>query len=78
MIYFFVAGGAEALHSWDIQEKASVTALFPPLYPFKTVIPVAAALLIIQGISEFFKSLNAAFHGEWLRDVEPTRDGEFL
>ncbi len=78
MIYFFAAGGAEALHAWSILEESEATAWRPPIYPFKSVIPVAAFLLIIQGFSEFLKSLNAAFHGKWLHDVETTGDGEFL
>jgi TRAP-type mannitol/chloroaromatic compound transport system permease small subunit len=66
MIYFFAAGWVEAAHSWSILEKSQATAWYPPMYPFKTVIPVAAALLIIQGVSEFLKSIYAAFRGEWI------------
>jgi TRAP-type mannitol/chloroaromatic compound transport system permease small subunit len=29
------------------------------IYPFKAVIPLAALLLLVQGISEFLKSLYA-------------------
>ena len=66
MIYFFAAGWAEAMHSWSILESADTSPWRPPMYPFKTVIPVAAGLLVIQGVSEFLKSLYAAFKGEWL------------
>ena len=66
MIFFFRAGWIEALHSWDILEKSQATAWYPPLYPFKTVIPFTAVLLMIQGVSEFLKSVYAALRGEWL------------
>jgi len=66
MIYFFLAGWTEALHSWDILERSEASPWRPPLYPFKTVIPIAALLLMTQGISELLKSLHAAFRGEWL------------
>jgi len=66
MIYFFAAGWVEAAHSWSILEKSDATAWYPPIYPFKAVIPVAALLLVIQGVSEFLKSIHAARRGEWI------------
>jgi TRAP-type mannitol/chloroaromatic compound transport system permease small subunit len=64
MALFFWMGLQEALQSWDIREVSDASPWRPPLYPFKTVIPVAAALIIIQGISEFLKSFYAAMKGE--------------
>ena len=66
MIFFFRAGWIEALHAWDILECSDVSHWRPPLYPFKTVIPIAAVLLMIQGVSEFLKSVYAALRGRWL------------
>jgi TRAP-type mannitol/chloroaromatic compound transport system permease small subunit len=37
----------------------------PIIYPFKTVIPVTAVLLMIQGVSELIKSVYAWKKGEW-------------
>ncbi len=65
MILFLWAGLDEALHSWSLLEKSEVGAWRPPIYPFKTVIPLTALLLLIQGISEFLKSVYAAVKGEW-------------
>ncbi len=65
MIFFFWAGLDEALHSWSLFERSEVGAWRPPIYPFKTVIPLTALLLLIQGVSEFLKSVHAAFTGEW-------------
>jgi TRAP-type mannitol/chloroaromatic compound transport system permease small subunit len=38
----------------------------PIVYPFKFVIPLTAALLLLQSVSEFLKSLWAARTGEWI------------
>lgn len=66
MFFFFVAGLDAAIHSWTILEKSSYSPWRPPLYPFKTVIPITAFFLLIQGVSEFLKSLHAALRSEWL------------
>jgi len=66
MILFFRAGWIEALHSWAIGECSEVSHWRPPIYPFKTIIPIAAVLLMIQGVSEFLKSVYAALRGRWL------------
>jgi len=66
MIFFFFSGLETAIHSWIILEKSDFSPWRPPLYPFKTILPLTAFLLIIQGISEFLKNLYAAFKGEWL------------
>jgi len=66
IILFLWAGWDEAMHAWEINERSEATPGRPPLGPFKTSIPVAAALLLIQGISEFLKSVYAALRGRWI------------
>jgi TRAP-type mannitol/chloroaromatic compound transport system permease small subunit len=63
MTFFLQAGWDEALFSWQILEKSSVSPWQPPMYPFKTVIPATAAMLLIQGVSELIKSVWQARHG---------------
>lgn len=63
MAFFFWMGLQEALHSIDIREVSDQSPWRPPLYPFKTVIPIAAVLVIVQGISEFLKAAYAAVKG---------------
>lgn len=63
--FFLIAGWSEAAHSWALLERSESGAWRPPIYPFKTVLPVTAALLLLQGISEFLKSLYAGIKGEW-------------
>jgi TRAP-type mannitol/chloroaromatic compound transport system permease small subunit len=64
MAFFFWMGLQEALYSWDIREVSDASPWRPVIYPFKTVIPVAAALLIVQGASEFLKSAWLAYRGK--------------
>ena len=66
MVLFFWMGLQEALHSWDIREVSDASPWRPVIYPFKMVIPVTAALLILQGTAEFLKSLHAARTGHRL------------
>lgn len=70
LIFFFpaviallVAGADAAIHSWSILEKSEISPWRPPIYPFKTVVPVAALLLLLQGVSELLKSVYAALTG---------------
>ena len=63
MIFLFWMGGQEAWHSWQILETSDQSPWHPPLYPFKTVIPLTALLLLIQGVSEFLKSVFAVRTG---------------
>jgi TRAP-type mannitol/chloroaromatic compound transport system permease small subunit len=52
----FVRGIFYASKSWSLWERAW-TAWAPPLYPIKTVIPIAFFLLMIQGLSNFLKDV---------------------
>lgn len=70
LLFFLVAGLDEAVHAWKIRELSEQTAWRPPLYPFKTVVPVAAGLLIVQGISELLKALYAVRTGRPYRRQE--------
>lgn len=63
MFFFFWMGGQEAWQSWSIGERSDVSPWRPIVYPFKTVIPVTALLLLIQGVSEFIKSAHLALRG---------------
>lgn len=67
------AGTTFAETSWAIREHSSVTASGPPVYHFKTFIPVAGALLLLQGIAELVRCVIALRDGAWparLHDVE--------
>jgi TRAP-type mannitol/chloroaromatic compound transport system permease small subunit len=61
---FFWVGWDEAWYAYDIGEMSEQTPWRPVLWPLKACVPLAAALLLLQGISELTKSLYAALTGQ--------------
>jgi TRAP-type mannitol/chloroaromatic compound transport system permease small subunit len=59
------AGYYYAAESWAINEHSNITADGPPIYPFKTVIPLAGAVLLVQGIVEIIRCVICLQRGEW-------------
>ncbi len=59
------AGYNYAADSWAINEHSNITAEGPPVYPFKTVIPVAGAFLLVQGIVEIIRCVICIKQGKW-------------
>ena len=59
------AGYYYAAESWAINEHSNITAEGPPIYPFKTVIPVAGAFLLLQGIVEIIRCVICLQQGDW-------------
>lgn len=82
ILFFFpgiialVSSGTQwAALSWEMREMSSTSPLQSPIYPYKTVIPVAAGLLLLQGLVETARSVIALRTGVWpprLADVEET------
>jgi TRAP-type mannitol/chloroaromatic compound transport system permease small subunit len=67
------AGYVYAGDSWRILEHSSITAEGPPIYPFKTVIPIAGAFMLAQGIVEIIRCVICLKEGKWparQKDVE--------
>jgi TRAP-type mannitol/chloroaromatic compound transport system permease small subunit len=59
------AGYHFAAESWAINEHSSISADGPPIYPFKSVIPVAGGMLLLQGIVEIVRCVICLKQGEW-------------
>ena len=83
ILYFvFFIPGVLALcwAGWDffsesmaINEHSSVTSDGPPIYPFKAIIPLAGAALMLQGVVEILRCIVCIQQGEWpsrTHDVE--------
>lgn len=67
------AGWEYAADSWRIHEHSSITSDGPPLYQFKTLIPIAGALVLLQGVAEIARCVLCLKTGEWperLKDAE--------
>jgi len=59
------AGYDYAAESWAIREHSNITADGPPIYPFKTIIPIAGAFLLLQGIVEIIRCILCLKQGHW-------------
>ena len=67
------AGWDFAAESWRIAERSNITAEGPPVYHFKTVIPIAGALVLMQGVVEMIRCVICLKTGAWperLKDAE--------
>jgi TRAP-type mannitol/chloroaromatic compound transport system permease small subunit len=79
-VMFFIPGIAALIYagydyaadSWRINEHSNVTADGPPVYHFKAMIPLAGALVMLQGIAEITRCIVCLKTGAWpgrLKDV---------
>jgi TRAP-type mannitol/chloroaromatic compound transport system permease small subunit len=73
VIALLYAGYDYASYSWSIDEHSNITANGPPVYQFKTVIPIAGVLVMIQGLAEIVRCVVCLRTGKWperLKDAE--------
>lgn len=59
--------------AWGLKEHSSLTASGPPIYHFKTLIPIAGFLVLLQGLAEIVRCAICMRTGVWPRrahDVE--------
>ncbi len=52
-----------AAWSW-VRRETSFFPWHPPVYPVKTIIPVAFFLLFLQGLADFIRKINLAIRGQ--------------
>jgi TRAP-type mannitol/chloroaromatic compound transport system permease small subunit len=72
-LLFFIGGIVAMVYAgWDFfqtslaqNEHSSIAADGPPIYPFKAVIPIAGALLLLQGFVEIIRCIVCLQTGEW-------------
>jgi len=72
-ILFFVAGIVALVYAgWDFfttslaqNERSSIAADGPPIYPFKAIIPIAGVLLLLQGLVEIVRCIVCLQTGQW-------------
>ncbi|MBI5069300.1 MAG: TRAP transporter small permease subunit [Deltaproteobacteria bacterium] len=72
-IFFFLPGAVALAYagyiyageSWAIRERSGIMAEGPFIYPFKTFIPFAGALLLVQGVAEIARCVICLRSGEW-------------
>lgn len=80
-IVFFLPGIAALVYAgmdyadtaWKIHEHSSITADGPPIYHFKSFIPIAGGMVMLQGVAEIVRCVICLKTGEWpsrLKDAE--------
>jgi len=65
VVAFVWAGYNYAAESWAINEHSNITAEGPAIYPFKTIIPIAGAFILMQGIVEIIRCIICLKQGDW-------------
>ena len=66
IVIFLWIGSEFAWNSWVREERSVGSSWMPVIYPLKAVLPIATAMLLLQGISEFLKCIHALRTGSWL------------
>ncbi|MGH8719708.1 MAG: TRAP transporter small permease subunit [Burkholderiales bacterium] len=81
-LVFFIPGVVALVWAgWDFfqislaqNEHSSVAAEGPPIYPFKFVIPLAGAFLLVQGVVEIVRCTIALKQGDWPQREEDVEE----
>jgi TRAP-type mannitol/chloroaromatic compound transport system permease small subunit len=68
------AGYFYAAESWSMNEHSNITADGPAIYPFKTMMPLAGAFLLVQGIIEIIRCAICIKEGTWPSRVEDVEE----
>lgn len=76
MLALFWFGWEIASDSWRYKEVSWNSPARIQIYFFKTLIPLAGALFIVQGIGECMRCLLAIKNNEWLERHEDSRETE--
>ena len=60
MLCILAAGFVEARHAWEIGERTGlrIVVVPVPMYAVKAIIPISAALLVLQGVSEVIRCVR--------------------
>jgi TRAP-type mannitol/chloroaromatic compound transport system permease small subunit len=73
IITLIYSGWDYSLQSWAMKERSLFSPNGPPIYHFKTIIPITGVLLLLQGVAEVLRCLYAMRNNVWpprLGDVE--------
>lgn len=76
MIALFWFGAEIAKDSWGYKEVSWNSPARIQIYFFKTLIPVAGALLMLQGLAELIRCWKAMREGVWMSRLDDVRETE--
>ena len=74
MLALFWFGAEIAADSWRYQEVSWNSPARIQIYFFKTLIPLAGGLLILQGVAELLRCWRAMRSGVWMERLEDVRE----
>lgn len=63
LVWLIIVSAERAYHAWLINERAMASLLQPPTYPFRAILPLALALLVLQVLAEAARSVVAVLTG---------------
>ena len=78
IIAFIYSGYGFAAQSWFTHEHSAYSPAGPPIYHYKTIIPVTGVLLLLQGIVEVVRCLICLRTGGWPRRLHDVEEMEKL
>ncbi len=55
-----------AMRSWELKQTVSPSPWASPLWPVKMTVPLAACLMLLQGLAQYIRTVNIAFTGKEL------------
>lgn len=70
------AGLQYAGESWRYHEVSVYSPTDIPIYPLKTLIPVAGFTLLVQGLAEIFRCIICLRTGQWPRRIDDVEELE--
>jgi TRAP-type mannitol/chloroaromatic compound transport system permease small subunit len=76
MLALFWYGAEIAADSWRYKEVSWNSPARIQVYFFKTLIPVAGFLLILQGVAELVRCWSAIKNNKWLDRLEDVKETE--
>jgi len=76
MMALFWYGWEIAADSWRYQEVSWNSPARIQIYFFKTLIPLAGFLLMLQGVAEMFRCVDAMKTGRWMDRLDDVRETE--
>ena len=76
MLALFWFGYEIAADSWRYEEVSWNSPARIQIYFFKSLIPVAGFLLIVQGVAEMIRCWNAMKTGQWMERLDDVRETE--
>lgn len=78
IIALIVAGSEFAAYSWRFLEVSSSSPADIPVFPLKTIIPVAGVVMLLQGVAESIRCVICLRDGQWPRRMHDVEEIESI